>query len=727
MVYKGWRSLIFSSYPLFNYNRNFYTKISKLSYMLSEAQKQFNRIHSLNSIFNPKSVAVIGASNDIKKIGGYIFSELKKIEGADLYPINLKEKVIQERIVYSSLRAIGTTVDLVIIAIPAQFVIDSIKDAIQANCKNIIIISAGFKETGEKGKERENLLKQYIQKYDLNVIGPNCLGILNPNYKLNASFAKDIPTSGEIALVSQSGAIIDAIIDWSFKHKIGFSKIVSMGNMAGISELEMLQFLKSDPKTKAIVFYIETLNTGKEFANLVKEISRHKPVIIIKPGTSKAAKAAIGSHTGSLAQDNLLVKTLILNSNGILVENLNELFNVLIGLKGKINEFDDLTIVTNAGGLGVIATDEVEESDFKIKQFSEKEKLEFNFLPLEASKNNPIDMLGDAKSDRYIATLNHLISKNDVNNILVLLTPQIMTDSLNIAKNLLELSQKTNKNIFSCFLGEKEVKSAKQLLDMYNFPNFETPGEAITAMNKLLIHKKYDYHSHAPHYKLDDYMILQCRNKLKNKTGLLDFFLTKEILKVFSIHLPSKKVLTKIQDINRIELEKNKKYVMKIDGMNMIHKKENGGIVFGIDQNNFGNKVRDLYNKFNPQHHSMTITIEEEVEGTEVIVGLKRDPQLGPFIMFGMGGTYVNVLKDVHFASCPISKKEAEKLILSSKVYTLLKGFRGSKPANFPHLIEVLVRISQLMNVFPEIKEVDLNPIICNEKGVFLVDVKVIL
>ncbi|MCA9460087.1 MAG: CoA-binding protein, partial [Nanoarchaeota archaeon] len=410
--------------------------------MLKKSKQKNN---SLDGIFYPKSIAVIGASNEKTKIGGFIFSQIINLNNITKYPINVKSSTVQGLKAYERVSKIGKNVDLAIIVIPALFVIDSVKDCIKAGVKNIVIVSAGFKEVGEEGKKREEELKKLIQDEGINLIGPNCLGILNAENYLNCSFANEVPSFGDTALISQSGAVIDAIIDWSFKNNIGFSKIISLGNMAGIDALSILHYLKNDPKTKSIVFYMETLERGEEFGEVLREVSKKKPVIIIKPGNSENAKKAIGSHTGSLAQDNILIETLISENNGILVKNLNELFNVLIGLKANFATNNKLCILTNAGGPGVIATDGFENTSFELYRFSEKEKKQMNFLPKEASLNNPIDILGDAKSDRYIETLKVLDKNKNIDNIFVLLTPQMMTDNENIAKGILEISKKSKK------------------------------------------------------------------------------------------------------------------------------------------------------------------------------------------------------------------------------------------------------------------------------------------
>lgn len=678
----------------------------------------------LISLFYPKSVAVIGASDNKEKIGGFIFSQTLKINGVKAFPINNKSSFIQGQQAYSSIKDIHEKIDLVIIVIPGKFVLDILIDCINKKIKNVVIISAGFKETDDEGREREEKIKNLVTKNEINLVGPNCLGILNVEIGMNCSFAKDLPKAGNIALISQSGAVIDAIIDWSFKHNIGFSKIVSLGNMAGIDELEMLEFLANDPKTKAIVFYMETLEKGKKFGKVLKKVSKKKPVIIINPGKSSNAKKAIGSHTGSLAKDSKLVETILNEGNAIIAQNFNELFNILIGLNAKLPLGKKIAIVTNAGGPGVISTDELENTDFELVKFSDDERYSLLLnLPKEASVNNPIDVLGDAQIDRYENVIKSLVDFNKVDNILVLLTPQVMTNSLQIAHMIEKYNYK--KTIFSSFIGEKEIREAIKYLDYKKFANFQTPNEALQSMNKLLKYNSFNYHKTKFEYKFDTEQIMKIKKMLAHRNGLLNYNDTKEVLKSLSIQLPNKRVLTSIEDILATNLNPNKKYVLKLDGV--IHKKDIGGVKLGITTLNFKSEVTKLFDILLESEQDGAITIEEQFEGTEVIIGLKSDRDLGDFIMFGMGGTYVSLFEDTKFATCPLDREGAKKLIESTKVFKILNGYRGSIPIDFEHLYELLIRISYLQEIYPEIKEVDLNPVICNQKDIYLVDVKLLI
>ncbi|NQZ85429.1 MAG: acetate--CoA ligase family protein [Nanoarchaeales archaeon] len=755
--------------------------------------KKNDKKQNLDTLFYPKSIAIIGASNDTAKIGGYIFEQIKnKAQHINLLPINPTSLRIQDIDAYQDITQIHKELqpDLIIIAIPKQFIIKTLNQIAKTSTKNIVIITAGFKETGEHGKEEELEIKKIIKQNNFNLIGPNCLGFLNPEINLNCSFAKDIPKAGSTALVSQSGAVIDAIIDWSFEQNIGFSKIVSLGNMAGIDELEILEYLKNDEQTKSIVFYMETLEKGVEFGNLLKEISKTKPVIIIKPGSSQQAKSAIGSHTGSLAQDNILVKTLIKNNNGILVDNLDELFNIMIGLKSidniisndnptnnkneHINDtnINNTVILTNAGGPGVIATDELAKTNLNLYQFTDKQKIKLQKnLPAEASINNPIDILGDAKSDRYTTTLNELIKIKEIKNIIILLTPQIMTDSENIAKSIIEISNKINKNnnnnnllnnsnknnknkvnIYTSFLGYKQVKHAKTLFNLSNFPTFNTPNAAITTLSKLVQYKSFNYESSLDsnisqldiYNKFNKNTINNLNEILENKSGLLDQKLTNKILKSLNITPFEKQFVENIHDIFKLKINPNQKYVIKADAKELIHKKEFNAIKLNINSNNYKEEIEKMLKEIektltglSPDNglgisdssisKQFTITIEKQIKGIETIVGLKSDESLGNFIMFGMGGTYVNIFKDVNFMQAPLNTKTTKELIQSSKVSKLLNGYRGDKPVNLKKLEQTILNISYIQKLYPIIKEVDFNPIICDEHDCYLVDAKLIL
>ena len=685
--------------------------------MLSES----NSKKALQSLFYSKSIAVIGASEDTSKIGGFIFSQILKVSSIKVYPVNMKSNSIQGITSYKHVSDVKKQIDLAVIVIPVNFVLEAIDDCVQAGIKNVVIITAGFKETGESGAKIEQEIKVLAQKHNLNLIGPNCLGFLNPEIGLNCSFAKDLPEFGDLALVSQSGAVIDALVDWSFSKNIGFSKIISCGNMAGVNTLDFLDYLYHDEKTKTICFYMETIENGEAFGKLLKKVTKKKKVIIIKPGKSENAQKAIGSHTGSLAQNGILVEKLIKENGGIFVEKFEELYNLFIGIETLKVKGAQTVIVTNAGGPGVITTDALEDSNLTLFSFSEKQKkIILKSLPPAASVNNPIDVLGDAKGDRYLSALKELEKIESINNIIVILTPQMMTPCLEIAKNLVEFSKTSKKCISSVFLGGFEIRGAVEYFENNHFPNFRTPSEAITTMNKLYEYELFDFKDTPKGFEFNEKKIKKIKKELVHSSGLLTYTQTKKIFSCLELELPEKNHFNSKQEILSMNLKAGNNYVLKAEGI--VHKKEVEAVKIGITSLTFQKEALEMFERTS----GAELTLEQQVQGHEVIVGLQQN-DLGKFIMFGYGGSYVHVFNDVHFSLAPLSYKKAKELIKQSMVYTLLKGVRGEHPIDFESLVEILVRVSYIQELFPEIKEVDLNPIICNKNGAYCVDVKLLL
>lgn len=687
-----------------------------------------NPIASLYGLFYPENIAVVGASENISKIGGYIFSQLLQLKNCELYPINIKSETIQGKKAYPSIEQLPKSVDLAVIAIPQAFVLETLEDCVKKNIQNVVIITAGFKETGPQGAQEEEKIKDLIHKHNLNVVGPNCLGFLNPEIQLNASFAKDLPEFGSIGLVSQSGAIIDALLDWSFEHHVGFSKVVSIGNMAGIDELDMLEYLSQDPHTKTIVFYMESLDNGKEFGKKLKEISKKKPVIILKPGNSKNAQKAIGSHTGSLAQDGVLVERLITQNNGIFVKTIDELYNMLILLNSKAPQpiSNNLAIVTNAGGPGVIATDMLDSTSLKLAQLTPSTKEELSkLLPKEASVHNPIDVLGDATSTRYIETIKVLLKKKEIDSLLILLTPQIMTDSGNLAREIVEIVKTAKKPILTSFLGGKEVKEAHHIFKEHTIAHFSTPNQALHALNYFTNYHTFNFKERLIVPEISTQQIDKIKKTLRKKQGLLDYSTTKKILQALKITTIDKIHLSTKEEILTTTLPSNTSYVLKAE--HVLHKKEENAVHTSITSLNFQDVALEMFSQLSKKGFTPTLTLEPKFEGKEVIIGLKSHGELGNFIMFGTGGSYVSVYNDISFSQAPLTKNQAAELVNSTHIVKLLQGHRGEKGVDFSQLYELLIKLSFLQTYFEEIEEVDCNPVICNQKGFHLVDVKLIV
>ncbi|MCH8519273.1 MAG: acetate--CoA ligase family protein [Nanoarchaeota archaeon] len=674
------------------------------------------KLQSIHNLFYPSSIAIVGASNDTSKIGGFMFEQIKDHPSITAYAVNSKGEEIQSRESYKSIIEIEDDVEVAIIVIPKQFVLNILHECALKKISKVVIISAGFKEVGEEGKKLEQEITTFCKNNNITLIGPNCLGFLNAELKLNASFAKDIPQSGGVALVSQSGAVIDAIIDWSFAHNIGFSKIISVGNMAGVTQHDFLEYLMQDDKTKSIVFYLESLEEGKKFQELLNKTTPLKPVFILHPGKSVNAQNAIGSHTGSLAHNYELIKTIYSYSNTILVEGFDELFSHLTALKTKLPTGNKILIITNAGGPGVIATDCLDDFNLHKYTLTNEERELFKELPQAASLENPVDILGDADPKRYSYALNTAL-KTQADGFLILLTPQMMTNSKAIAQEIIELDKETNKPIYCCFLGSKEVKDALSYFDLTNVAYFSSPRAALESYSKLLT-----YNTSKP--LLTNSKSSPQRNIEVQKKGLLNQEETLKICKQLGLKTPKTYLLNSVHDIYTTNFDPHCTYFVKAD--NILHKKDVGAVKPHIQPEELVPTLEEMFSTFSKENPDVTIIVQEEIKGIEVIAGLKCDESLGNFLLFGSGGTAVDIFKDISFAPTPITTEISQKVINSTLISKLLHGYRGDEAVNIEDLQQALEKISYLPSMYENLVEVDCNPIIVNKEGAYLVDVKLL-
>lgn len=698
----------------------------------------------LKNLFEPKSVAVIGASTTEGKLGYAVFKNLATLGySGKLFPINPKGGELLGYPIYTKLSAIKKKIDLAIILVPAPFVESVLNECGKQKIKNIVIISAGFKEIGGEGIKRENAIKKLIEKYKFNLIGPNCLGIINTNFGLNASFAEGMPMQGNVGLISQSGAMAVAISDWAYTHNLGFSKIISLGNKAGVNEIELLEYLEKDRQTEVILMYLESIEDGQKFMKTAKRITRKKPIIIIKSGTSKSGTKAISSHTGSLAGSQEAVKAAFRQSGVIRAETVEDLFNFARGFSyQKIPQGNRVAIISNAGGPAIMATDSIESSCLEMSKLEEKtqKKLKQN-LPETAAVHNPVDIIGDALADRYEKALNAVVPDKNVDAIIVLLTPQIMTEEEKTAKILAKFSQKfPKKTMLACFMGGKNVADAKKILSSNKVPNYGFPDRAVATLEQMEKYARWKKQKLATikscKSRVTTADMESFRRKLKKYAGQVPMSLSIELLKKYKIHMPVSEVAKNSDEAVIIAEKIGFPVVLKICSKEIIHKTDAGGV--RVDLKN-ADEVKKAYEKmlkdvkkYNASAKIDGVFVQEMTTlGREVIIGMKRDPQFGPLLMFGLGGIYVEVLKDVTFRIAPVSLQEAEKMIYEINAIQLLKGVRGEKSIDFKKLAEVICRISQLALDFPEIQEIDLNPLVVNEKGskneVVAIDVRMLV
>ncbi len=689
----------------------------------------------LDKLFNPQSIAIIGATDKKEKVGYAIFKNI--IDGGfkgKVYPVNKRLKELEGYPVYSSVLEIPDQIDLAIIAIPIVYIPEVFDQLGEKGVKAAIVISAGGKEAGEEGRKIEETLKEKAKQYGIRFLGPNCLGFANTLIDLNANFGLDKPLKGKTAFISQSGALFTAIMDWALQEKIGFSYAVSIGNMADIDFGDLIEYLGEKEEVETILIYMESLTQPEKFAKACRTIALKKPVIIAKSGKSEAGQKAAVSHTGAIAGKDFLYSALFKRVGTLRVENVLQLFDMTEALsKEPVPEGNSFAVVTNAGGPGVMAADEFDKWHTLPAKLSEEtiEKLN-QILPPVWSHNNPVDIIGDAPPERYKETLRILFDAPEVDGIICILTPQFMTKPVESAQAFYEVSKNQKKPFYTVLLGGEKLQQAKQFLEEHDIPVFETPEEAVDSM---FMAWEYKYNT-----KLLSKDIITLRvdrkveveklitSKIENNQLLLTELDVKKILKAYSIPVnPTFNAKTK-EDAVKIAQEIGFPVVMKINSPDILHKSDAGCVILDIKDISQAEKAYEtiIQNAITYKKDAKIegVIVEKQVKGDfELVIGSSYDRLFKQYIMFGMGGTFVEFFKDVSFDFVPLSEIAAKEMISSTKIYKLLKeGFRDKKPVEIKNLVNILMNVSNLLQSFPEIEELDINPLIVKENQVWAVD-----
>ena len=671
----------------------------------------------MEKIFKPKSVAIIGASEKEGKIGNILIKNIKsKINKIKIFPVNLKGGKIEGLKFYTSVLEIEEEVDLAVIAVPAKFVNKVVEECAwrEQRIQNIIIISAGFGEAGEEGLKRKSELEGLIKEYNLNILGPNCLGIINASENINLSFAKKEINAGSIGLISQSGAFITSMIDTS----LGFSLITSLGNKINISENELLEYYAQDKDTKIIAVYLESISNGVEFQKQLKKITETKPVVIIKVGRSSRTKQAIQSHTGSMAGESAVIETVIQDAGGILVDNLEDFVTILKLLSNFKTPRNKLVIVTNAGGPGVITTDLIENNSLQLFEFNKEQKKQLqNNLPEESSVNNPIDLLGDAQEDRYQDTFDSLEKIKEIGGVLSLITPQFQTPIKKIIRIIAKSNKTSSFPVFPIVIGGEARKDAEIIATEEKINNFEFPVVLIRTLKKIGLGglrgeqvKKSDYRGKKN----------AISSSQKNKL-LLSYRESEKYAKEFHLNILSAKYPTSKKELQEMTKKMAMPIVMKVDSPNIIHKNVKNGVVIGL--NSFKDVARE-FQRFQNDFPGEKILIQPQIEsGLEIILGLKRDPSFGLVLVIGLGGIITEILDEKILIVGNATKAKIRAKLKSSKLYNIIEKEKMS----IDLLVEQASRLFELGKSNPEIKEVDINPMFFyKDKEPIIVDFKIL-
>jgi acetyl coenzyme A synthetase (ADP forming)-like protein len=685
----------------------------------------------LDTFFNPESVAVIGASTNSEKLGFAVVKNL--VDGGyankgKIYPINPGASEILGYKAYPSVLEVPGIIDLAVIVIPYPFVPDALRICGQKGIPSAIVISAGFREAGKEGLERELELIQICHQYNLRLIGPNCLGVIDSFTPLNASFAAGTPPSGPLAFMSQSGALGTAVLDIALAGRLGLSKFVSLGNKADVSEIDLLQAWVKDEHSKVILIYTEGMPSGQEFIRVAREVTRQKPVVAIKSGVTQSGSRAVSSHTGSLAGSEQAYQAAFHQAGIIRAESMESLFDMALALGYQpALKGDKIAIITNAGGPGILATDALERSGLSLARFDLEtiHALE-QYLPDAASAANPVDVLGDARADRYKFALEQVLNDSNVDGVMVLLTPQAMTEIDATAKVIGVLSQHISVPILGCFMGEARIQKGINILTSYGIPNYPFPERAANAFSAMSNYRAIKTRPipEYTHFEVDKSAVKKVFDQARSENRLtIGDAESRAILQAYSLRIPQSELADTPEKAAHIAGIIGYPVVLKIASPDILHKTDIGGVKVGLQN---PSDIRDAYElmvyraqRYLPDARIWGCLVQEMAPsgGLEVLVGMNRDPQFGPLITFGLGGIYVEILRDVTFRVAPFSRREAEEMLTQIRAHALLDGVRGQPPMDKAAIVDTLLRISQLVQDFPEITELDINPLMVYHQG----------
>ena len=701
--------------------------------------------HRLDDIFNPRSVAVIGASEREGSVGRTVLWNLLSTPfGGTVYPVNPKRASILGVKAYKNVASLPEVPDLVVMTTPAPSIPALIQESVDAGVPAAIVISAGFKEHGEEGKALEHQIAEIIAGGKMRIIGPNCLGVMNPITGFNATFARHAARPGNVAFISQSGALCTAILDWSLRENVGFSAFVSTGSMLDIGWGDLIDYFGDDPRTKSIIIYMESVGDARSFLSAAREISLQKPILVIKPGRTAAAAKAAASHTGSLTGSDEVLDAAFRRSGVLRVQNISDLFYMSEVLaRQPLPQGPRLCMVTNAGGPGVLATDALVTGDGHVAELSATTMKAFDeFLPPHWSHNNPVDILGDAEPERYSHSLEIAANDPSIDGMLVILTPQGMTNPTQIADQLKPYAHSLGKPVLASWMGGAEVAAGEEILNQAGIPTFAFPDTAARMFNYMW---RYQYNLRAlyetPEIRKDSAAFTPDRELASKILGevrksgrtILTEFESKELLGAYSIPTVPTKIATTEDEAVSLAEKFGFPVVLKLYSETITHKTDVGGVQLDI-RNAEG--VRTSYNaikesvaaKVGTQHfQGVTVQPMAKLDGYEVIIGSSIDPQFGPVLLFGTGGQLVEVFKDRALGLPPLNTTLARRMMEQTKVFTALKGVRGRKPVDIAALSDLLVRFSQLVVEQPWIKEIDINPLLASDERLLALDARVVI
>ncbi|MFB6311898.1 MAG: acetate--CoA ligase family protein [Salinirussus sp.] len=687
----------------------------------------------LADLFSPERVAVVGATDRAGSVGRALIENLERYRG-ELLPVNPDRDEVLGEPCFHAIADLPNpqSIDLAVVAVPAPAVVEVLRELGEAGIRTVVVISAGFSEVGDAGREREDALIDVAEQYELRLVGPNSVGVLSIPDGLNATFAQGRPPAGSISLMSQSGAFIAAVLGWATQHDVGFRHVVSLGNEAVLDEVDFIEAWGADPDTDVILAYLEDINNGRQFVERARDVTSDTPIVVLKSGRTAVGAEAAASHTGSMAGSDRAVDAGLNEAGAIRASNVREAFDTSRALAGQpLPDGDNVAVVTNGGGPGVLAADAIGDSRLSLATFDADLRADLEeMLPDQATPANPLDIIGDADLDRFRRCLDHVLANDAIDAAVVMSIPTALFEFPDLADVIGSLSDRHDTPVVTCLMGGSEATDAETVLRSYGIPNYFDPAEAVPSLATLADYRDIRDRpvQTATEFAVDrqrvEDMLLAAAERGQEYLGVEAM----EILDAYGISTPANGLATSAEEAVHIADQIGGSVVLKLVSPDIIHKSDVGGVAVGVPPGDVDAEYESMVKRAR-EHDSdaelLGVHVEELVdlpESTETIVGVTRDPQFGHLVMFGLGGIFVQVFEDAIFRLAPVTEREAREMTTQIQAAPMLHGARGRDPADIDAIVETIQRISQLATDFPAIAELDVNPLVVSPDGVSAVD-----
>ena len=693
----------------------------------------------LSTLFGPERVAVIGASESEGSVGRAITSNLLASYEGEVLAVNPNADEVLGLPCHDDIGAVDSpeTIDVAVVVVPPHIAVDAIRQSGEVGIENVVVITAGFGETGSDGAAREQELREVAEEYDLNLVGPNSLGVMSTPKGLDATFGNEMATEGDVSFMSQSGAFVTAVLDWAAERDVGFKDIVSLGNKAILDEGDFVAEWGDDPDTDVILGYLEDIDDGEEFIRTAREVTQDTPIVLVKSGRTDAGASAAASHTGAMAGSERAYEAGLEQAGTLRVESVQELFDYAQILSGQpLPDGEEIAIVTNAGGPGVMTTDAVGDSDLSLAEFTDEtfETLQ-ETMPEAANIYNPVDIIGDAPAERFESALETVLADDNVSMAVVVACPTAVLSFEELAEVVVQQQQQSGLPVATTLMGGKSVGAGQEILAEAGIPQYFDPARAVGSLDALTEYRNISEREFQTPDTFDvdrdrAREILQSASRRDtNRLGVEAM----ELLDAYGIPTPQGAVVDSPGDAEAIAEDIGENVVMKIVSPDILHKSDIGGVEVGVPPEEVRDTYEDLVVRARNYQSDATILgvqVQEMVDldsGTETILGMNRDPQFGPLLLFGLGGIFVEVLEDTTVRVAPVSEPEASAMLDDIESAPLLQGARGREPVDRAALVETVQRLSQLVTDFPAIVELDINPLVATPDGVKAVDLRLTL